>query len=300
MFRRLDDSELLNRSGNPRLAVYNGCSSPARELTQYMMPRPVALITGASAGLGSEFARALAAQGADLILTARREERLAALAQQLQSAHGTHTDFLAADLATDAGVAAVKAKIVATPNLRWLINNAGFGVPGRFHTVAINDLDRMHRLHVLAPLQLTHAALGGMVARDTGAIINVASVVSFLLTAGSVGYASTKSWLHVLSEGIYLELQGSRSNVRIQSLCPGYTVTEFHDVIGMDRSLIPKFLWLDARFVVRESLQALERNDLLVIPSWKYRLIVGVARRLPRHLRYAIARRMGRRMRRDS
>jgi short-subunit dehydrogenase len=84
--------------------------------------------------------------------------------------------------------------------------------------------------------------------------------------------------------------------VRIQSLCPGYTVTEFHDVIGMRRALIPKFLWLDARFVVEESLQGLERNDLLVIPSWKYRCIVRVARCLPRHLRYAVAKRTGRRM----
>lgn len=263
------------------------------------MPRPVALITGASAGLGAEFARALAARGADLILTARREERLAALAKQLQTEHGTRTDLMTADLATDVGVAAVKAKIVATPNLHWLINNAGFGVKGRVYTAAIDDLDRMHRLHVLAPLQLTHAALSDMVARDAGVIINVASVVSFVLVAGSVGYAATKSWLHVFTEGIYLELRSSQSKVRIQSLCPGYTVTEFHDVVGMNRALIPKFLWLDARFVVRESLQALERNDLLVIPSWKYRLIVRVARRLPRHLRYAIAARVGRRTRRD-
>jgi uncharacterized protein len=264
-----------------------------------MMPRPVALITGASSGLGAEFARALAAQGADLILTARREERLAALATQLQAEHGTHTDTLAADLATDAGVTAVKAKIAATPNLHWLINNAGFGMKGRFDKAAIDDLDRMHRLHVLAPLQLTHAALAGMVARDAGAIINVASVVSFLLVSGSVGYAATKSWLHVLSEGIHLELRSARSKVRIQSLCPGYIVTEFHDVIGMNRALIPGFLWLDARFVVRESLRALERNDLLVIPSWKYRLIVRIAKRLPRHLRYAVAASVGRRTRRD-
>jgi short-subunit dehydrogenase len=264
-----------------------------------MMPRPIALITGASSGLGAEFARALAAQGADLILTARREERLAALAKRLQAEHGTHTDFLTADLATDAGVSAVKAKIIATPNLHWLVNNAGFGMKGRFDRASIDELDRMHRLHVLAPLQLTHAALGGMVARDAGAIINVASVVSFLLVAGSVGYAATKSWLHVLSEGIYLELRSARSKVRIQALCPGYIVTEFHDVIGMNRALIPGFLWLDAGFVVRESLQALERNDLLVIPSWKYRLIVRVARRLPRYLRYAVAANVGRRTRRD-
>jgi uncharacterized protein len=264
-----------------------------------MTLRPVALITGASAGLGAEFARQLAARGADLILTARREERLIELAKELQTEHGAHSDLLIADLATDVGLAAVKAKILATPNLDWLINNAGFGVKGRFHRVPIDDLDRMHRLQVLAPLQLAHAALSGMVARGAGAIINVASVVSFLLVAGSVGYAASKSWLHVFSEGIYLELKSSGSKVRVQSLCPGYTVTEFHDVLGMNRELIPKFLWLDARFVVQESLRALERNELLVIPSWKYRLIVRVASSLPRSLRHALAVQTGRRTRRD-
>jgi short-subunit dehydrogenase len=264
-----------------------------------MLSRPVALITGASAGLGAEFARVLAARQIDLILVARRADRLAALANELQAEHGTHSEILIADLATDEGVAAVKAKIAATPNLHWLINNAGFGVKGRFYKSAIDDLDRMHRLHVLAPLQLTHAALNGMLTRQAGTIINVASVVSFLLIAGSVGYAASKSWLHVLSEGIHLELRSSRSKVRIQSLCPGYTVTEFHDVLGVNRALIPRFLWLDARFVVQESLRALERNDLLVIPSWKYRLIVRAARCLPRHVRYAVAVRMGKRTRRD-
>ncbi len=132
----------------------------------------------------------------------------------------------------------------------------------------------MYRLQVLAPFQLTHAALKGMVARNAGAIINVASVVSFIMTVGSVSYASTKSWIHIFTEGIYIELRNAGSKVRLQSLCPGYVLTEFHDVVGMDRGLIPKSLWLDAPFVVRESLDALDRNKLLVIPGWKYRLIV--------------------------
>jgi short-subunit dehydrogenase len=93
-------------------------------------------------------------------------------------------------------------------------------------------------------------------------------------------------------------MRASRSKVRNQSLCPGYTVTEFHDVLGMDRALVPKFLWLDAPFVVHESLAALERNTLLVIPSWKYRCIVRVLRNLPTALRFAVAERVGRRMRR--
>jgi short-subunit dehydrogenase len=148
---------------------------------------------------------------------------------------------------------------------------------GRFDRAAIDDLDRMHRLHVLAPLQLTHAALGGMVAARCRRHHQRRFGRSFLLVAGSVGYASTKSWLHVFSEGIYVELRSARSKVRIQSLCPGYTVTEFHDVIGMDRALIPKFLWLDARFVVRSPCEALERNDCSssragnIGSSWEWR-----------------------------
>jgi len=261
-------------------------------------PRPVALITGASSGLGAEFARALAAKGADLILAARREERLLALAKQLQAEYGTRTEVLVVDLASDEGIAAVKARILATPNLHWLINNAGFNVKGYFHQAPVDILDRMYRLQVLAPFQLTRAALDAMVARNAGAIINVASLVSFIMTVGSVSYASTKSWLHTFTEGIYIEQRNAGSKVRLQSLCPGYVLTEFHDVVGMDRSVIPKSLWLDAPFVVQESLNSLEQNKLLVIPGWKYRLIVWLVRRMPTAARYALAERMGKRMKR--
>jgi len=261
-------------------------------------PRPVALITGASSGLGAEFARSLAAKGADLILAARREERLLALAKQLQAEYGTRTEVLVVDLASDEGIAAVKARILATPNLHWLINNAGFNVKGYFHQAPVDILDRMYRLQVLAPFQLTRAALDAMVARKAGAIINVASLVSFIMTVGSVSYASTKSWLHTFTEGIYIEQRNAGSKVRLQSLCPGYVLTEFHDVVGMDRSVIPKSLWLDAPFVVQESLNALEQNKLLVIPGWKYRLIVWLVRRMPTAARYALAERMGKRMKR--
>jgi short-subunit dehydrogenase len=108
-------------------------------------PRPVALITGASSGLGAQFARALAAKGADLILTARREERLLELAKQLEAEHGTRTEVLVVDLATDEGITAVKSRILATPNLHWLINNAGFNVKGYFHQAPVDILDRMYR-----------------------------------------------------------------------------------------------------------------------------------------------------------
>ena len=263
-----------------------------------MTSRPVALITGASAGLGAEFARALAARGADLILTARREDRLVTLAEQLETEHGTRTDILTADLATDEGLAAVKARIAATPSLQWLINNAGFGAKGYFHKAAIADLDRMHRLHVLAPLQLTHAALTGMVARDAGAIINVASVISFLMTAGSVSYAASKSWLHVFSEGIYIEMRASRSKVRHPVTVPGVYRDGISRRPGYGSCAGARIPLAGCAFRSVRILAALERNALLVIPSWKYRFIVRVLRNLPTALRFAIAEHMGRRMRR--
>jgi short-subunit dehydrogenase len=262
-------------------------------------PRRVALITGASAGLGASFARQFAKRGADLILVARRVERLARLSKKLQEEHGVHCEILAADLATDAGIEAVKDKICATPQLTWLVNNAGFATKGRFFTASLQEQDRMHRLHVIATLHLSHAALRPMVARGDGAVINVASVAGFLLSAGSVGYAATKSWMHVFTEGIYVELKASGSAVRVQSLCPGYTRTEFHDVLGMDPALIPNFLWLDADFVAEESLRALNHNQLWVVPSWKYRLILRIARLLPRKILYLAAARAGRYMKRD-
>lgn len=258
--------------------------------------KPVALITGASAGIGATFARQLADRGCDLILVARRADRLAELAATLAPAR---VEILAADLATDEGIAATRAKIEATPDLDYVINNAGFGTKGRFVDANFDSQDRMHRLHVMATLHLTHAALRLMVPRDRGSIINVASVAGFTHSAGSTSYNSTKHWINAFSEGIYLELLSTGSQVRIQSLCPGFTYSEFHDVLGMDRSRIPRSLWLSADRVVRESLEALPHNQLYVIPDWRYRMLVRLYPWIPQSLRHWGAIRAGRRMKRD-
>jgi uncharacterized protein len=261
--------------------------------------RAIGLITGASAGLGATFARALAKRGIDLMLVARRTERLQELARSLQQEFSCRCEVITADLATDDGIVAVREKIAATPTLRWLINNAGYATKQRFYATELAEQDRMHRLHVLAPLHLTHAALAHMVPADEGFIINVASVAGFFLSVGGVSYAATKSWLHVFTSGIDVELQSTGSRVRVQSLCPGYTVTEFHDVLGMDRRLIPKFLWLDADFVVSESLRAIDKGQGLVVPGWAYKLLVSVSRVIPAGLIRRSAIRVGRRTGRE-
>ena len=179
----------------------------------------VALVTGASSGIGAVFARRLAAQGYHLILVARRADRLAELAREIQSANGVRVEVLAADLVLDADLAKVESRIAGENNLTLLVNNAGFGALGVFFESELEPQDRMHRLHVLATLRLTHAALPGMVARGRGGIINVSSVVAFASAPGSVSYSATKAWMNTFSEGLTLELKCAGSPVRVQALC---------------------------------------------------------------------------------
>lgn len=264
-----------------------------------MAGRPLALITGASAGIGATFARKLAARGCDLVLVARRADRMETLAAELLAAHGTQCEVLTADLAVDADVARVAARIAALPRLDYLINNAGFGTKGKYFHADLAGQVNMHRVHVLAIVQLTHAALKRMVEAGAGGIVNVASVAGFTLSAGGTSYSATKHWLNVFTEGLYLELRSSDSPVKVQALCPGFTYSEFHDVMRMDRSVVPKWLWMSADFVVEQSLQGLDRGRLFVIPGWHYRWLVRLLALVPRPLLYWGALRAGRRLKRD-
>jgi len=261
--------------------------------------RPLAAITGASAGIGATFARTLAARGNDLILIARRPDRLEALAAELAQRNGAKSEIIAADLTAAADLERVAVRLAAVPELAILVNNAGFGVSGRFATSEYAGQEGMHRLHVMATLRLTHAVLAGMVTRRSGAVINVASVAGFLTSPGAVSYGASKCWINAFTEGIWMELRGTGSPVRVQALCPGFTYSEFHDVAGMDRSkLAPKSWWCSAEQVVEESLAGLERDRVFVIPGFRYRILVTLVNQVPRWLRrsllLAMARRNGR------
>lgn len=243
----------------------------------------IAAITGASAGLGSVFARKLAAQGYDLLLIARRLDRLEQLAGELNRAHGVAAEPLAADLSNTADIDRVAARLASEPRLALLVNNAGFGTKGRFWETPLERQIAMHRVHMDATMRLTRAALESMAARNQGAIVNVSSVAAFARSAANVSYCATKAWINAFTEGLALELCGT--GIVVQALCPGFTYTEFHDVMGVDRAGVKKWLWMDADYVVDASLAAVPKRKLFVIPGWKYRAFVAVFTKLPAALR---------------
>jgi hypothetical protein len=251
--------------------------------------RPLALITGASSGIGATFARQLAARGYDLLLVARRPDRLEQESRAIQAGHPAQVEILPADLTRDADLKRVEERIAAAPNLEFLVNNAGFGITGRFFSIPLDGQDQMHRLHILAPMRLMHAALQGMVARRSGNIVNVSSVSGFGQNPGSVSYSATKTWMSSFTEGIYMELKSIDSPVRVQALCPGFTLSEFHDAMHFDRKAIPAWMWMSADEVVDASLRALDHDQLFVIPGWRYRLLVFLMRAFPRPLFHSLA-----------
>ena len=244
--------------------------------------QPIALVTGASGGIGETFARRLARDGFELILVARRRGQLEQLARELGGA-----EVLPADLTLPEDLARVEARIAALPELDLLVNNAGFGTKGRFWETLLEGQERMHRLHVMATMRLTRAALAVMVPRGRGGVINVSSVAGFGQSPGNVSYCATKAWMNSFTEGLDLELRGSGSPVRVQALCPGFTVTGFHDAMGMSRDGIPSWLWMRAEDVVDDSLRGLQRGKLFVVPGAIYKTVVLLESLVPRWLRSA-------------
>ncbi len=221
-------------------------------------------------------------------------DRLEHLAAELSSAYPSQIDVMEADLTAEQDVAAVAARIAAEQRLALLVNNAGFGTKGRFWEAALEGQEQMHKLHVMATVQLTHAALRNMVPRDFGGIINVASVSAFVRSPGSTSYAATKSWMTAFTEGLYLELRGLPSNVIVQALCPGFTYSEFHETMGVDRyRRASPSLWMTAEEVVDASLDGLRRRKLFVIPGWRYRLVTMFFSKIPTGLRLAVERAAG-------
>lgn len=246
----------------------------------------LALITGASSGIGSVFARKLAGRGYDLVLLARREDRLRALAAELP----VKSEIVVADLSREEGIATAERAIRDCAGLEMLVNNAGFGTLGRFWEAKIEGQTQMHEVHIMATMRLTHAALKEMVPRGRGGVISVSSVAAFGQNPGNVSYCSTKAWINSFTEGLDMELRSVGSPVKVQALCPGFTVTEFHDVVGIDPRTVPSFLWMKAEDVVETSLAGLERGEVIVVPGWKYK--IGAA--FMKHLPHSIKRRMGR------
>ncbi|MDQ4501334.1 SDR family oxidoreductase [Sinomonas sp. ASV322] len=246
-----------------------------------------ALITGASSGLGAEFARQLAAQGHALVLVARNRERLEGFAAELRSRTGVTVEVLPADLTDPAQLAAVVDRVAdpARP-VGVLVNNAGIGLLHDFDENPLEDEIRHLHLHVESTLSLCHAALRAMTARREGRIINVASVAAFV-PRGS--YSAAKAW--ILSFSQWANLHYKPSGVLVTALCPGFVHTEFHERMGMSKAFIPPFMWLRAPRVVREGLLDNLRGKPVSIPSRRYKAIVLLSRVAPARLKQGPRRR---------
>ena len=147
----------------------------------------------------------------------------------------------------DSDLSRAAERLAHEPLLTLLVNNAGFGTKGRFWEAPLETQEQMHKLHVMATVRLTHAALNNMVTRDLGGIVNVSSVAAYIRSQGSVSYCATKTWMSVFTEGLYLDLKGAGSSIVVQALCPGFTYSEFHDTMELSRErLAPRAFWMTA------------------------------------------------------
>ena len=241
-----------------------------------------ALITGASSGLGAEYARQLAARGADVVLVARSRDALTALAAELSKAHGVATEVIAADLTKPDELAVVERRLgdPARP-VGVLVNNAGVGLPLDFERNDIQvEVDHL-RLHVEASMRLTHAVLGGMLERGHGRILNVSSIAAFIPRAT---YGAAKSWL--LSFSRWANVAYSSRGVTVTAVCPGYVHTNFHERLGLapGEEGVPRLLWLDAAQVVSSSLRDSARGKAVSVPSLRYAVISRLVPLLPDRL----------------
>jgi short-subunit dehydrogenase len=254
----------------------------------------VAIVTGASAGIGREFCDQLAARGHDLLVVARDGERLRALAAELSARHGVAVTVHRADLSHEPDIEDLAERLGAGVPPALLVNNAGFGTRGTLLEADPVRQAAMVRLHTLAPMRLTMAVLPGMVRAGAGSVVNVSSVASFVYSAGNVNYCATKAYLTNFTEGVAAELRGT--GVLAQALCPGFTRTEFHQRMEATSSGLPGVPWMTSRSVVQASLAALDRGGpVICVPGVAYKVMVRLARLAPRRvLGWAAALRRGR------
>jgi short-subunit dehydrogenase len=248
--------------------------------------RPLAIVTGASAGIGRVFCERLASRAHDLLVVARDGNRLEALKRELEERHRVQVEVFPADLTIDTDVSLLIARITQS----LLVNNAGFGTRGPLINTSPARQEAMLRLHTVAPMRLCMAALPVLLNNRRGAIVNVSSVASFLFSAYNVNYCATKAYLTSFSEGLAAELAGT--GVQVQALCPGFTRSEFHQRMEVDTGDIPRWMWMSAEAVVDASLASLDRGRAVVcVPGLRYKLLVMLLRVTPHWIIARVTRR---------
>jgi short-subunit dehydrogenase len=239
-----------------------------------------ALITGATAGIGAAYARLLAKEGFDLVLVARDLPRLKGVAKELSKLYKIKAETIKADLTKPAQLAKVEKRLANNSKpIEVLINNAGFGLKDSFLVSNLAKEQELLDVLVTAPMRLSHAVLPGMIKRNSGSIVNVSSVASFI--AGGT-YSAAKSYLTVFSEYLHTELRDT--NIKVSALCPGFTRTEFHARGKMKMSGLPNYMWTTVDQVVAKSWRYVKAGKVICIPGWQYMLLSSIARIAPRPL----------------
>ena len=252
-----------------------------------------ALITGASSGIGEAFADVFAAEGFDLVITARREDRLRAVAARLEERYGVRVHVIVADLADPYAPAILCRQIaVRGVTIDALVNNAGYGIPGSYTASEWARHAALLQVMVVALSELTHCLLPPMVDRGFGRIINVASLAALVpAPAGHTLYAACKAFVVKFSESLASEASGS--GVHVTAVCPGFTMSEFHDVTGTRARVqhLPGWLWMDAETVARKGFDAVMAGTPVYVTGRVNRTIAVLARYLPQRLLVALGRR---------
>jgi short-subunit dehydrogenase len=239
--------------------------------------RPTALITGASVGIGREFARQLAARGNNLVLVARDAGRLKDAAESIAAEFAVEVETLAGDLLTPSGLAAVEARIADTEKpIDVLVNNAGFGLRAQFHDSPIDDELGHLDLLVTVPMRLSHVALGQMLPRNRGTIINIASVAGYT-PRGT--YGAAKAW--VLSFSRWANIAYKPHGITVTAVAPGFVHTEFHDRMKVSKATVPSFMWLTAEQLVRGGLRDVDRKKAISVPTFRYKFVVWLTTWMP-------------------
>ena len=263
------------------------------------MSRRTVLITGASAGIGAAFAEVFASKGFDLVLTARRADRLEQVASRLRARHGCRADAVVLDHAEPFAVDRLCAEMDARGiTVDALVNNAGYGVPGLYANVAWDVQAPMLQVMVVGLCELTRRLWPGMLERGYGRVINVASLAGLVpAPAGHTLYGAAKAFLIKFSEALSNEVRGH--NVHVTALCPGFTLSEFHDVTGTRQKMkeMPRWVWMDAPTVARQGFDAVMTGQAIYINGRLNRTIAALVRHLPQRLVYSMGRRAGRRYR---
>jgi short-subunit dehydrogenase len=261
----------------------------------------IALVTGASSGIGEAFAERLAAEGFDLVITARREARLRAVQSRLQEKYGTRVEVIVEDLNEAAAPARLCVELEARGvKIDVLVNNAGYGVPGSYLSSSWDVHTRFLQIMVIAVAELTYRLLPGMIERQYGRIINVSSLAGLVpAPAGHTLYAAAKAFLIKFSESLAHEV--TRHGVFVTAVCPGFTHSEFHDVTSTRAMMnrLPGFMWQSSADVARQGYEAVMAGEPIAITGRVNATIATLVRILPQRLVIGLGRRVGREYRRE-